>query len=447
MVEVSSKPFSISFGSSKPKSSTTPINPKKRPHSALVDPDSDHEGQAEPQVITGFDQSTGGAISVSATPSKSPLIIPSQKNRDWREESRRKGGKNLLPTEVQAVRNGLHFSNKNVTVERDETSLEAGLKFVDRYAEKDISTVDGEPSILSAEERPEREQTADEEAMELLLSKERKSTLVIPTTQLSSERATTNGHMESIDHMNEDDRFRADVASRPDVASLDDYERIPVEDFGSAMLRGMGWKEGQAIGKAGGKAVKQQKVERRPALLGIGAKEAPGSGLDELGSWGKAAKGRRKTDLVYNPIILKNAKTGEMLTEEELETKKLEQERIKHDEDRRDRRDRNMAIDSEKKRRLTLKDDSDGGYRRRKRSRSRERRSHRDSRRDRSRSSERNSYSSRRNRSRSVDKDRYKYSARERSKSRERQHERRRYDHHDRKDRDYERDYVDYRRR
>jgi hypothetical protein len=30
---------------------------------------------------------------------------------------------------------------------------------------------------------------------------------------------------------------------------MEDYERIPVEEFGAALLRGMGWKEGQAIGR------------------------------------------------------------------------------------------------------------------------------------------------------------------------------------------------------
>lgn len=31
--------------------------------------------------------------------------------------------------------------------------------------------------------------------------------------------------------------------------TLEDYEKIPINDFGLAMLRGMGWKEGTGIGK------------------------------------------------------------------------------------------------------------------------------------------------------------------------------------------------------
>lgn len=31
--------------------------------------------------------------------------------------------------------------------------------------------------------------------------------------------------------------------------TLDDYESVPISDYGMAMLRGMGWKEGMVIGK------------------------------------------------------------------------------------------------------------------------------------------------------------------------------------------------------
>ena len=31
-------------------------------------------------------------------------------------------------------------------------------------------------------------------------------------------------------------------------SNADDYEDIPVTSFGAAMLRGMGWKDGEAIG-------------------------------------------------------------------------------------------------------------------------------------------------------------------------------------------------------
>jgi G patch domain/KOW motif-containing protein len=39
-----------------------------------------------------------------------------------------------------------------------------------------------------------------------------------------------------------DDKF--DVSLRPVEPNLDDYESVPVQEFGLAMLRGMGWKPG-----------------------------------------------------------------------------------------------------------------------------------------------------------------------------------------------------------
>lgn len=32
-------------------------------------------------------------------------------------------------------------------------------------------------------------------------------------------------------------------------STLEDYEKVPIGDYGLAMLRGMGWKEGFGIGK------------------------------------------------------------------------------------------------------------------------------------------------------------------------------------------------------
>jgi hypothetical protein len=39
-----------------------------------------------------------------------------------------------------------------------------------------------------------------------------------------------------------------DVDVRPDAPSLDDYDDVPVEAFGAAMLRGMGWTDGGEVG-------------------------------------------------------------------------------------------------------------------------------------------------------------------------------------------------------
>ena len=429
-----SKPFSISFGSA-------PV-PKKRPHSALADhSDGEDEGPPAAELVSGFDQS-GAVVTDGRKEEKPLLVIPVEKNRDWREESRKKRRKNILPAEVQAARSGTYEELRAAQVERDEVSKDSGISFVQKDQDGDTAMTKEQASETTLEQTPQSTKTADEEAMEALLGGEKKSTLVIPT--LGDERDGYEAQEDAYDdYANEDDRFKADVASRPDVASLDAYMAVPVDGFGAGILRGQGWKDGDPIGKRRTQASTTSKprvVERRPAFLGIGAKEVPtGVGDGELGAWGKGAKGKRKADLMYNPVILKSSKTGEMLTEEELEKKKLEQNAKEEEEySWRERKDKNLAIDARKKEerreRLMIEENGHSSSRhsssRRERSRSKERK-----RRDRSRSNERSSHGSSRRRSKSRDRsyhhgssrrDRspHKSSRRERSRSDERRYRR-----------------------
>ncbi|XP_008208600.3 G-patch domain and KOW motifs-containing protein-like isoform X1 [Nasonia vitripennis] len=52
--------------------------------------------------------------------------------------------------------------------------------------------------------------------------------------------------------------------------TLDDYENIPIEEYGMAMLRGMGWQPGKGIGK-NEKVVPPAIPELRPKGMGLGA--------------------------------------------------------------------------------------------------------------------------------------------------------------------------------
>lgn len=442
------KPFSISLSNkAKPASALVkPPNPNKRPHSSLADDDPDGgDGVQQPQLVSAFDHSAGGAISVNGPDQKKePLIIPGQKNRDWRAESSRRKGKNLLPSEVQAAQAG-QASQVGSTTETNEVSKEAGLSFVkretnnsDRYvemskAQKEVNETQLAESMSTIE--PTQRKDADQEALEALTSEGlSKSTLVL---QASSKNGEKGGWIERV---NEDDAFRSDVASRPDPASLDEYAAVPVDEFGAALLRGMGWKEGDVVGKRKTQIVKPRDIARRPALLGIGAKEVPG-GVEVLGAWGKAAKGKRKVDKTYNPVLLKNSVTGEMLTEEELEAKQMGQKR--EEQDWQQRRDRNLARDEEKKSQRRLEDSHESRHRdnsRRERSRSAGRSRHGSSSRDIEGSIEKSrTSSSRMNGGESDMSSRHSSSRRDRGRSSERKHRRRKdYDANDyeRKDKD-----------
>merc|ERR1719447_1322254 len=52
---------------------------------------------------------------------------------------------------------------------------------------------------------------------------------------------------------------------------MDDYDNVPIEQFGMAMLRGMGWKEGQGIGGFKNEVVPIFDSQVRPKGLGLGA--------------------------------------------------------------------------------------------------------------------------------------------------------------------------------
>ena len=400
-----SKPISISL-SSRSKASISGVkpssdNPRKRPHSSLADDsDSDHErSNAGPQLVSAFDHSAGGAIGINGVPkSKAPLIIQSQKNRDWREESRRKRAKNILPAEVQALRAGQVPNGEDGG---GGVTPAFGLTFVKKEGNGDVRTDNtDETRTLSALAQVKNEvKTDDEEALEALIGDRKKNSDLV--VSLVDNASGTDGPFAGRNlAISEDDAFRLDVASRPDSASLDDYASVPVEEFGAALLRGMGWKDDAASTPAKSKA---RVVERRPALLGIGAKEVPGD-LEEPGAWGKAAKGgKRKAEKTYNPVLLRNSRTGEMLTEEELKEKQEEGKREENE-----RRERNLVANERMKERRRRGDE-----------RERERRS--EDRRERGRRSE-------------DKRDRRRGDERERERERERRHRKQdgRYDRHER---------------
>ncbi|KAL0562428.1 DNA primase large subunit Spp2, partial [Marasmius crinis-equi] len=99
--------------------------------------------------------------------------------------------------------------------------------------------------------------------------------------------------------MSEADAYKQDVDELPDSATLDDYNRVPVAQFGAALLRGMGWKEGTAASRKGKGVVEPYVPESRPALLGIGAKE-----MEQFDDGSKKGSGRPERR--YVPVVKKD---------------------------------------------------------------------------------------------------------------------------------------------
>ncbi|KAG0139752.1 hypothetical protein CROQUDRAFT_137009 [Cronartium quercuum f. sp. fusiforme G11] len=107
--------------------------------------------------------------------------------------------------------------------------------------------------------------------------------------------------------VDETTQFRRDVSKRPDPSSLEDYARVPVGQFGLAMLKGMGWKEGTSTSKRGRVGLVEAYVpQARPSLLGIGAKQLVLEGDGNAGgSGGSKDKKIPRPERRYVPLLRK----------------------------------------------------------------------------------------------------------------------------------------------
>ncbi|OAL23902.1 hypothetical protein AYO22_06078 [Fonsecaea multimorphosa] len=336
-----SKPISFGFG--KPKPAGTPLAVGTAPHkpSALSNSrpsrtalrhDSDNEDKEEPrhESVSGF--SSNGVILSQPLQESQVKVIANAGNADWRRHGRR----NILPAEVQAQQQD---GGGIVMIERDEVSTASGLQFVKKNAQdKDQTKGSQQPQEEHPTEQP-KQLTADEEALQALLddgSGKPRSNAVI----------SVQGNR-PLSPQDETQDFRDDVASRPDSSTLEEYAAMPVEEFGMAMLRGMGQKRranGEVIDLNPKNDSSPRKLRKQEGFLGIGAKAAPGSDI-ELGAWGKAdMRKNTKGQGFFTPLMRENKATGERISEDEFQKRVKESRSAKQDEDWKQRRDRNLEI-------------------------------------------------------------------------------------------------------
>jgi G-patch domain len=285
--KIAIKGFSLSAKPT-PKPGNTPASkPKPTPSSSLgkrprstfhhddSDSDSDGERRTKHEVVTSFGEE--GAIKYDEKRKEGPLIIPRLGNRDWRGSAGRGKGKNLLPAEVQAQRaekerevgGGKREGVDVVNGGDGEVKWGLCVRMKEEKEEEVKVEVDVKESVKVEQEQEAKPKSADDEALQALLGndKERKGpSLIIPA------------------HETEEAAYRHAIATAPPPSTLEDYERIPVEEFGAALLRGMGWDGEMKRGKV-------KDVKRRQNLLGLGAKELQGA--EELGAWVQKADVKR----------------------------------------------------------------------------------------------------------------------------------------------------------
>ncbi len=229
--------------------------------------------------ITGYGDK--GAKTVSKD-EKKKYIIPANKNRNYRQQIMK------LRTDTR----------KSSNVPDEE--LKFGLNHI--RISIDNESTNKESIKVNHSTNEMQNQTPEQQARSLLLSNGETTTSIAPIIKFPDELVYEHP-------MTENDAYKYDSLTRADATP--DYSEIPVEEFGAAFLRGLG----QEVDE---KTTKLKKTEKRPSLLGLGAK-AIGDVIPGLESV-RGKDGKRKDNernLVSVPAVRKNIRTGEIVTEED----------------------------------------------------------------------------------------------------------------------------------
>lgn len=220
-------------------------------------------------------------------------VIAALKNGDWREiaRKRRARAKMYIPPGARAE------AGTNARVVGSSETINSGPSLVGLHKRKrtQVDTTQDVPTETEPPLATEDVVTEDERAIRALIADaeggddtEGATVDIIPMAN-SSRRAPT-----------EDDAFREDVEDLPNDPTLQDYERMPVSQFGAALLRGMGWKPGEPASRNKNRGIIEPWLPAaRPALLGIGAKERE---VFDDGS-GRSRNTPSRPDRKYTPLL------------------------------------------------------------------------------------------------------------------------------------------------
>ena len=307
---------------------SSPLNPNGKRALAFGDSDDEDDGTTD-ELVVSFD-AMGAQRWVIASPvpqstpsyhspkpfdvfhsahqvvKNEPLVIPSIPNKDWRAAARQRKG--FKPDESK-VKVGVDGSQGGMGT-RDSINSgpqQSGLiVYKKRKIEEDAAhDSDGDLKMQPKEE----EQTLSQSEDEVMTDEKRAVNALLAAAKQANEGGEAAEEMtlgaivmpESADWRaakSEAEAYRDDVATRPESASLEDYQRVPVSQFGTALLMGMGWKPGQGASKSGKGPVEAHAPKARPALLGLGAK--PTDVVED-----SKQRGGPKPSKKYVPVVAK----------------------------------------------------------------------------------------------------------------------------------------------
>lgn len=131
----------------------------------------------------------------------------------------------------------------------------------DQAAQKEGKPVETKPECDSVESQAVKELIEDSRRQ---LEQYQNGTLTDPNLNIPLLRQNVVP-----DGFEDGDHVKVDL--RPESSTQEDYENVPVQAYGLAMLKGMGWKKGEGIGRTFQQDVKPVEHELRPKMLGLGA--------------------------------------------------------------------------------------------------------------------------------------------------------------------------------
>ncbi|KAJ9479578.1 G-patch domain-containing protein [Pseudozyma hubeiensis] len=245
-----------------------------------------------------------------------PRVIPVVSNLDWRQDRKERLGRasniqalgplvSMRRADSTAVPGSASGTHDNSDTNTDAINTEAQKRGLElrqpRSSRQDASSQKEVPEHAHRVEEPNASAAplsnntnaadTDEEALKALLAGQ-------------DVGSSGSGEPLIIQQESESELLQHDIDSRPEAPTLDDYAATPIDQFGMALLRGMGWKEGMGAGKGGKGPQQAAEPKKRAALLGLGAKERPGaaSSLPASSSSSRSYRPKDKRDYKYVPV-------------------------------------------------------------------------------------------------------------------------------------------------